>query len=831
MRAKKAYQHRRRWGIYLWPAMLIFLWACSEFRAGEQREDVDAIYHVQIRRTQGGIPHIKTEDFASLGYGSGYAAAEDNVCLLAENFLRYRGELSRYLGPDKGNLESDFAYKLLIERGLTNLPVAVEMTAIYRGYAAGYNRYLREVGRENIPDSSCRGAEWVRAITQDDIRRIDQTPFFFPIVSQSLVAAAPPADSSASLVDEYPIAVLESLDYITNPDDKGSNGIALGREVTEQGRGLVLANPHWVWTGNQRYYPRHHTIPGILDVLGAHTVEKPLLETVGVTEHVTWTVTMSSGKRMAFYQLQLAPGQPTRYVFDGEPHDMRTDRVTVSVRNDDGSLQQRSHTFYSTDFGFMVGQFPWSADKAFAVRIAHEGARGASGGVLEVLRAKSVRELKAIHDRYQFLPANLIAADSSGEVLYAQTGPLAHITDTQTDDCTVSFEAATPFASVLDGSRSECQWGRDADAAVPGIFGARNLPSLFRTDYATNSNDSHWLANPEQPLSGFDQSLGIEDSQRTLRTRSGLQMIQQRLDGSDGLGGERFNRDKVLALLVRNQNYAGQLLRDGLVTLCEANSTVTLPDGAVVDISEACPILAAWDLRANIQSRGAHLFREFLREANKGNDRWRWLPKTLNYTVPFDPSDPVNTPRGLDTRNNPLALQALAKAVKKLRDASIALDARLGDLQTVTRNGEVIPIHGGPEMEGVFNKITSDFQGSAGYPKVTGSSSGWISATEFTDHGPAVKAILTYSISTNSASPHFADQTKMFSRKEWLDIPFREEEVAAATLQSTVLTEGVNDCYSEGWKAFKQPKFGGIVECRAYFDSLKAARVTAFTTR
>ena len=40
-----------------------------------------------------------------------------------------------------------------------------------RGYVAGYNRYLRETGVDNIPDPRCRGAAWVRPITEMDAYR------------------------------------------------------------------------------------------------------------------------------------------------------------------------------------------------------------------------------------------------------------------------------------------------------------------------------------------------------------------------------------------------------------------------------------------------------------------------------------------------------------------------------------------------------------------------------------------------------------------------------------------------------------------------------------
>ena len=142
-------------------------------------------------------------------------------------------------------------------------------------------------------------------------------------------------------------------------------------------------------------------------------------------------------------------------------------------------------------------------------------------------------------------------------------------------------------------------------------------------------------------------------------------------------------------------------------------------------------------------------------------------------------------PQGLDTTNNPNVLPSLAKAVRSLKAAGLGWDTPLGELQHVTRGDDRIPLHGGPEYEGVFNKIEADFQGAAGYPDVTKWSSSWIMAVGFEETGPRARGILAYSLSGNPESPHYADQTHMFSRKEWLELPFREADVAAATLQES----------------------------------------------
>ena len=100
--------------------------------------------------------------------------------------------------------------------------------------------------------------------------------------------------------------------------------------------------------------------------------------------------------------------------------------------------------------------------------------------------------------------------------------------------------------------------------------------------------------------------------------------------------------------------------------------------------------------------------------------------------------------------------------------------------------------------------------------------------TELTEDGPKCKGILTYSISANPNSPHYSDQTKMYSNKEWLDLPFKYKDVKAATLEKTVVTEGARDCLFGGWKEFGEPEFNNCAECLNYFRSLHCERITDF---
>src|SRR6202022_689433 len=136
--------------------------------------------------------------------------------------------------------------------------------------------------------------------------------------------------------------------------------------------------------------------------------------------------------------------------------------------------------------------------------------------------------------------------------------------------------------------------GSDPDAVEPGLFGPSNMPHLFRSDYVTNSNDSYWLSNPHQPLTGYACIIGAEATARSLRTRIGLIMAQQRVDGSDHLGPAGFTRQDLQDMDWSDRAYAGELTRDALVQLCRAMPGGFAPTttGAPVAVGGACDALA-----------------------------------------------------------------------------------------------------------------------------------------------------------------------------------------------------------------------------------------------
>ncbi|MGW6710816.1 penicillin acylase family protein, partial [Streptomyces sp. NPDC054956] len=494
---------------------------------------------------------------------------------------------------------------------------------------------------------------------------------------------------------------------------------------------------------------------------------------IGFNDKVAWSHTVATGTPLNLHQLVLDPTDPTSYLVDGKPEKMTERKVGVQVAG--GAPVTRSQWW--TRFGPVVSNLgaglplPWTATTAFALNDPNATNLRGSDTALAMGRARSVAGVQDALRRTQGLPwVNTVAADSAGGTLFTQSQVLPRITDELAARCSTPIGRATYPASglaVLDGSRGDCALGSDPDAVQPGVFGPGKAPTLRDAPYAENSNDSAWLANAEHPVTGYERIWGNVSTPRSLRTRGAVEDVSA-MAARGGLTVADLQKQQFA-----NRVPAGDLAAADAARACAAlpGGTATGGDGKAVDVSAACGVLAAWDRTADSSSRGALLFDRFWRKLTAST------PAKDLWLVPFSAADPVATPRTLN-RAAPGIGRALADTVTELKAAGIALDAPLGDNQFVVRAGQKLPVGGGTEALGVWNKIEAPWNAAAGgYPEVVHGSShiqavGW-------DGGrcPVARTLLTYSQSSNPASAHYADQTRLFSQERWVRSRFCEWDI------------------------------------------------------
>jgi acyl-homoserine-lactone acylase len=791
---------RRLWQGAIAASLALAVIAIPVF-AKKPRAKARPVYSATIRRTAHGIPHITASNFGGLGYGYGYAFAQDDLCTMAEDYVTVEGERSKWFGPDGtyyqggngvtvNNLDSDFFFQQIKDSGIIGKLVSKappmgpkpEVRQAVRGYVAGYNKYLSDVGgASGVPDPRCRGKAWVRPITEQDayLRFYQLVELASGDVVIPGIAEAQPPTPSLPLGGGSPLNVTKTADALAQklPDALGaigSNAVAIGKGGTRDHKhGLLLGNPHFPWVGTERFYQAQATIPGKINVEGASLFGVPVV-LIGHNDNIAWSHTVSTAFRFTPFQLTLVPGSPTTYLYDGKPEQMTSRTVTVQVRQPDGSIKPQSRTLYSSRFGPIFNSIegiplPWTPATAFALGDANADNFRVFNHFLDTDMAKSANQVLDILKKYEGIPwVNTIVADRTGHALYADIGAIPNVPNSKAQQCNTALGAATfqlLGLPILDGSRSACNWDTDADAIEPGLFGPSHLPHLFRDDYVTNSNDSYWLSNPHQPLTGFARIIGDENTARSLRTRIGLIMTQDQVDH----GG--FTRQDMQNMVFSDRQYAGELTRDDLVSMCRQ-----MPASQV---GSACDVLAHWDLHENLDSKGAVLFRRFWDHASGAE------PSPFSH--PFSSSDPVHTPYGLDT-NNPQVRLALIQAINDLQGANIPLDAAPGDVQ---KGPGGIPIHGGPgDPNGDFNAIYATFTSGKGFDPVTEGSS-YVQAVTWHDGPcPDARTILTYSLSDNPRSPFFDDQTEMFSRKQWVHERFCAGDVKRHTVSITRVASG-----------------------------------------
>lgn len=729
---------------------------------GAQAQAVVADASAQIRRTSYGVPHIVAQDERGLGYGVGYAYAQDNLCLLGNEVLTVSGERSRHFGADgktleqRENLASDVFFSWLnrpeaVDAFLQAQPAAVQ--ALLAGYASGYNRALAERRSQGLP-AECGDGTWLRPITSQDLVKLTRRLLAEGGAGQfveALAGAQPPgqARQQAQAATDYAQALAQQARFAS---ERGSNAVAVGAQRSANGRGLLLANPHFPWMGGMRFYQMQLTIPGKLDVMGAALPGLPVIN-IGFNHHLAWTHTVDTSRHFTLYRLQLDPKDPTHYLLDGKSIPLAKHAVSVTVKAKDGSLGEVQHVVYSSQFGPVVqwpGRLDWDSHMAYSLRDANADNTRVLQQWYQINRADSLKGLKRSVDQLQGIPwVNTLAVDAAGSTLYLNQSVVPYVDQAMLATCG-DTRPQGPLV-ILDGSRSACQWKVDPQAAQAGIFPARLLPSLERDDYVQNSNDPAWMTNPAQPLTGYSPLVSRNDQPLSMRGRYALQRLQ---------GKGRLGVDDLQHMVLDDEVYLARLVLPDLLQWCKA---------AGADVQSVCESLATWNGKADLDSgMGLVHFENLLDSLAEHPEVWR---------VAFDARDPQHTPRGLAVEQAAVSKrvhEAALASLGQLSESGTPGQAKWGQVQQAL---DGTPVPGGPQALGIYNAMYSVPRGAGKRLVVSGTS--YLQLVSFTDKGPEARGLLAFSQSSEAASPHASDQTKAFAAKQLAAIPFTEAQIKA----------------------------------------------------
>ena len=706
-------------------AIAVILVASSPVLRG-QRSSVD---RAEIRRDTFGVPHILAEDEEAAGFAFGYAMAEDHASELGRRYLQARGDAARHFGPSE--TDTDFAMRRLDNQGAARRAVEEQTGRRFRrwlhGFAAGVNRYVA-AHRDELP-------AWMPVVEASD-------PLAYGRMFGVLAALRPPS----RLIQKYPSpSGLAPVPPTGVPDDEGShdapgsNALALAGTKTVSGRPILLGNPHLAWSS--LYWEAHVTVRNRMNFYGSTLVGIPVLR-AGFNGRLGFVQTNNGPDLQDVYALPIAPGRPDGFVHEGRVRPIERRRVTVDVKQPDGSLAVETREYETTSLGPIIHR---TSDRVFVVRSINVEWLRQYEGFFELMQTESLDEFRSVLGRGLTVTSNYTYADVDGNILYMWNARLPRRSRSSMD-----------YSLDVPGDSERYFW--------KGVHRLRDLPSLLNPagGYVQNANNPPWWTTLRDSIDPARYPPYIEEGELSLRAQTALESVDT---------VPKLSVDDVRELKFSSRFRVADRLLPDLLTAVDA---VESPSMALRAGAQA---LADWDRSAAALSRGAVLFERFL--------AFYQLAQPQLFAAPWSAAEPMTTPRGL--ANPEAALAALERATNAVRQEHGDERIAWGDVHRFRIGSVDVPGDGASGRHGVFRVVT--FENAADGTRVAGHGGGgqplagfgdaWVLLVHFTRPVVTAWSVLAYGQTTDLASPHSRDQIELFATHKLREVWFTEDAIAA----------------------------------------------------
>lgn len=705
--------------LVVWLSLCVFA-SSSPAEAGEPESLAE---RVQIRRTTYGIPHILADDLASAFFGLAYCHLEDHGERVVLGLIRNRGELSRYLGPEE--LDSDFFNRFSHMRAVETFHLLDEETReVFRGYAAGVNHYV-DLHPEEFP-------EWV----QPSFSPHDVAALWIGRVTRAKIRRFLELQLERNTLEEEQALV----------DDEGSNAWAFAPSRTVSGHAILLRNPHLRWDAG--YYEAHITVPGVINFYGDFRVGRPLFYNGGFNDSLGWATTNNYPDLDEVYALEVDHEPPDHYLFDGGSVPLRREWVTVEFKNGDG-LARESREFLFTPLGPVIHR---SGGKILVFRSAPDGEYRMAQQFLQMMRATKLEEWKSAMRIRAQASSNFTYADRDGNIFYLWNATIPDLPHPSGED-----ETATA------ASHSEEVWTRLVDFD--------ELPRLLNPQggYLHNENDPFHYTNLHHGFDPGDYPANFPKPRLRLRSQHALELIAD---------DRKLSLEDVIELKHSMRMLLADRVKEDLIAAVRSSE----PER---DVRRAIKVIEQWDNTVAATSRGAELFRVWFEgylvnhELKSGltrehrEDAWQ-----AAFLHPWDPDEPLTTPRGLSDPDR--AVEAFRRAVDEMKEEHGGWDVAWGEVHRLQRGSVDVPVGGCPGFLGCFRVL--NFEESESGKSVASRGDAWVLAVEFGDP-PRAYSVLAYGQSSKEDSPHYADQAELFARNQMKKVAFTEDEIRAQLLR------------------------------------------------
>ena len=486
---------------------------------------------VTITRDDWGIAHVIGRSDADAVFGAIYAQAEDDFARIEANYLTALGRTAEAEG--QAAIWADLRQKLWVDpvdlkAKYAQSPAALK--ALMDAWADGLNYYLATHPK----------------VTPRVIRR------FEPWMALSFTEGSIGGDiEHVSLHDleafygETHTATLSDDEALRFKEPSGSNGIAIGPQISKDGHALLLINPHTSFFFRSEL---QMTSDEGLNAYGASTWGQFFIYQ-GWNDNCGWMHTSSAAdaidefrekvvfKRLMNVKTHEVVGDPEvgGYQYGNEIRTMLTSKITVPYKTANG-MAERTFTVYRTHHGPVVRKDENGNWITVALMNKPVEALQQSYGRT---KAKNLAEFKQFMELHANSSNNTIYADRDGNIAYFEANYLP-IRDTKFD-----------WTKPVDGS--------DPATDYKGLLPVDKSPNMIdpASGWVYNSNDWPWAAAGPSSVKRSDYPRWVDNGVESARGRHAVLVLTDRHDFTlDGLRQTDFDPrltwfDKPLPALIR----------------------------------------------------------------------------------------------------------------------------------------------------------------------------------------------------------------------------------------------------------------------------------------
>jgi acyl-homoserine-lactone acylase len=679
--------------------------------------------NVTITRDTWGIAHVNGRTDADTVFGAIYAQAEDDFGRIEANYLTALGRTAEADGEEA--VWADLRQRLYVD------PAALQtqyhdspdwLHKLMEAWADGLNYYLatHPAARPKVLKhfEPWMALSFTEGSIGGDIERISLTEL-------------------QNMVDRTHVSMTDAETRRKPLEPRGSNGIAIAPKNTVDGHALLLINPH------TSFYFRSElqmTSGEGLNAYGASTWGQFFIYQ-GFNEKAGWMHTSSGVDNVdEFAETFVWKDGKLLYRYGTKLRPVTRSRITITVRNPDGSLGSRSFTAWRTHHGPIVARRgnSWIAEALMWKPVP----------ALEQswLRTKTVdlASYMKVAERQANSSNDTLFADAKGEIAYLHP-QFVPIRDDRFD-----------YREAVDGSDPATDWkGLHRIASLPNVIN----PSV---GWVKNSNDWPWQsAGPDSPKAKDYPRYMDQVGHNARGTHSDL-LLTDRHD---------FTPERLRAAAYDSYLPAFATLIPQLIAAYDAMPST---DPRRVPLAGPIAALRGWDDRWSATSEPTSL------AVYWGDALWHDVGT-------FARAERMNVPDYIAAKVTPEAkLAALTQAVDRLtRDFG---DWRVpwGRINRFQRLDDSIEAHfddGKPSIAVPFTSAQWGSLASFGahaYPNTKRyygtSGNSFVAVVEF---GPKLKAwaVTAGGESGDPASPHFNDQAQRYADGDLRPVWFYPEDL------------------------------------------------------